>query len=815
MSNPVKKLVGAAVNAVTNAVSQTSVAADGPVYECEEETKRLCRQAAADGAVLLKNEGGFFPVKPEESIAVFGRCQIDTFYVGYGSGGDVNPHYTVSFLEGLEADGDIRLNRAVADYYRKWCKKNPPDNGFWGHWPMSYEEAPVTDELVARAAVNSDKALIILGRAAGEDRENTLTPGSFYLTEAETALLDAVTDRFEKVAVALNIGGVMDFSWVDTFNPAAVMIVWQGGMETGGAFADLVSGKTAPSGCLPDTVAKRYEDYPSASAFGNKHRNVYHEDIYVGYRWFETFDRDAALFPFGHGLTYTEFTLRCESFTADADGVTAAVRVENAGKTAGRKVIQLYCEAPQGLLGKPLRVLCGFDKTKTLAPGEAQQITLKVPRSAFASYDDAGVTGRKSAFVLEEGTYRFYLGGSVREASPIGEMTVPETAVVEQLTEAATPEKPFLRVRPICCGNGYKRTYDLTPERTLPLRQRIMDALPAATYPSVGHHYRFEDVRSGAIDMDKFVSELTFDELEALSRGDYVMNSPLGPKGNASVFGGVLESLREKGVDPVTCTDGPSGIRLATTSALLPNGTCLASTWDGELTAALYACLGKEMKERGSHVLLAPGMNIHRNPLCGRNFEYFSEDPLLTGRSAAAVVKGLQSQGVSACPKHFACNNQETNRTKNDSVVSERALREIYLKGFEICVKTARPMNLMTSYNKVNGVWSHYHYELVTAVLRGEWGYDGNVMTDWWMQPSRSPEFPAMRDQAYRVRAGVDVLMPGGNRAGKRVPDGTLLATLGQPDGITLGELQRTAKHVLSFVMKITDEKTTDEKYHH
>ena len=811
MKNPVKKLVGKAVNTVTNAVSQTSVAADGPFFECEEEMKRLCRRAAADGAVLLRNKDDFFPVKPDEKLAVFGRCQIDSFFVGYGSGGDVNPHYKVDFLKGLEADGDILLDRTVSDFYKKWCRKNPPDNGFWGHWPMCYDEASVPDQLAAQAAANSDKAIVILGRAAGEDRENTLTPGSFYLTETESSLLDTVSRNFKRFAVVLNIGGVMDFSWTETYRPAAVMIVWQGGMEMGNAFADLVSGKISPSGCLPDTIARRYEDYPSAGDFGDKKRNVYHEDIYVGYRWFETFSRETVLFPFGHGLTYTEFELLCDGFSSDDAGVSIKVSVKNVGTRSGKKAVQIYCEAPQGKLGKPARTLCGFIKTKELAPDETQEMILSVPRSSYATYDDAGVTEHKSCFVLEEGTYRFFLGGSVREAAPIGSITLEKTDVVERLSEAAAPASPFIRVKPILCGDVYKVTYDLAPERTVDLRKRIIDNLPAARTPSVGHHYRFADVKSGRITMDQFISELTFDELEAISRGDYVMNSPLGPKGNASVFGGVLQSLRDKGVAPVTCTDGPSGIRLATTSALLPNGTCLASTWDEDLISDLYACLGREMKARGSHVLLAPGMNIHRNPLCGRNFEYFSEDPILSGLSAAAVVKGLQSQGVSACPKHFACNNQETNRTKNDSVVSERALREIYLKGFEYCVKTANPMNLMTSYNKVNGVWSHYHYELVTVILRGEWGYQGNVMTDWWMQSSRSPEFPEMRDQAYRVRAGVDVLMPGGNRTGKRVPDGTLLSTLGKKDGITLGELQAVAKHVLSFVMKVAGEVSLPE----
>ena len=803
MKKQVMKLIGKAVNAVTAAVSQTSVASGGDGSVCPEDVMLLCRRSAADGAVLLKNDDGFFPLKKEETLSVFGRCQIDTFYVGYGSGGDVNPHYTVSFLEGLEANGSIRLNRRLVSVYKEWCRKNPPDDGFWGHWPMSYDEMPVSETLAAEAAACSDKAVVILGRAAGEDRENTLTRGSYYLTDEEEGLLRTVSRHFERFAVVLNIGGLMDFSWIEKYSPSAALIVWQGGMESGNAFADLVSGNVSPSGCLPDTIARRYEDYPSAGNFGNKKRNVYREDIYVGYRYFETFAKDSVLFPFGHGLTYAVFRMGHAGFSYDTDGVSLSVRVENAGEMPGRKTVQIYCEAPQGKLGKPLRVLCAFDKTRVLSPKETQEISFSIPYSAISSYDDGGTTGHKSCFVLEAGTYRFFAGASVRDTFPVGELEWKESTVVEKLTEAAAPASPFMRLKPFVGSNGIHKNYELTPSRSADLRERILNALPPAVSVCTGHHYRFDEVKSGKITLDQFISELTFDELEALSRGDYVMNSPLGPKGNASVFGGVLKSLRDKGVPPIACTDGPSGIRLAATSALLPNGTCLASCWDGRLIEQLYEGLAQEMKERGSHVLLAPGMNIHRNPLCGRNFEYFSEDPLLCGISAASVVRGLQRGGVSACSKHFACNNQETNRIRNDSVVSERALREIYLKCFEICVKTASPYNIMTSYNKVNGVWSHYHYDLVTVILRGDWGYRGNVMTDWWMRSSHSPEFPAMRDQAYRVRAGVDVLMPGGNRAGKRVPDGTLLETLGKPEGITLGELQETARHVLSFILNL------------
>ncbi len=266
---------------------------------------------------------------------------------------------------------------------------------------------------------------------------------------------------------------------------------------------------------------------------------------------------------------------------------------------------------------------------------------------------------------------------------------------------------------------------------------------------------------------------------------------------------GVRPSLREKGINPVITTDGPSGIRIRSCCSLLPIGTALASMWNTELLEEVYTKVGEEMSVKGSHILLAPGMNIHRSPLCGRNFEYFSEDPYLTGKTASAVVKGVQKSGLGACPKHFAVNSQETNRNKTDSRLSQRALREIYLKGFEICVKDARPYTIMTSYNKINGVWGHYNYDLCTRILRNEWGFDGLVMTDWWMQSSKSPEFPEMCDNAYRVRAGVDVLMPGGARTGKRKPDGTLLKTYGKKEGITLGEMQQTAKRAVELSIKV------------
>ena len=800
------KLIGKAVNLVTSSVSQTSTKKNKTKYPEIDGMKEACRRAAAESFVLLKNDGDVLPLLETETVALFGRVQYDTFFVGYGSGGDVNAHYTVSINRGIKNSGVIRINEALDETYRKWVKQNPVDNGYWGHWPMGYDEMPLNEAVARRAAFESDKAVVFIGRAAGEDRENTLEKGSYYLTDEEENMLRLVRKYFDKVAVILNVGNIIDMAWVETLAIPAVGICWQGGMETGNGVADILSGKVSPAGHLTDTVAKKYEDYPSADNFGDKFKNHYEEDIFVGYRYFETFCPENVLFPFGHGLSYTTFaqesrlTLQAENggFAYNVSGT-----VTNTGSRPGAAVVQVYVSAKNTVLPVPAKALVGYRKTPVLAPGETADFSVSFDAYALSSFDDSGKTAHKNAWVLQKGDYVFYTGFSVRDVTQTGFFRQEETQVTRQLSEVSAPKQSerMTRVTPMVSGNGVHRAYEPVPFATTDLKQDILAHLPAAVTGIGRMDTTLYDVKEGQISLDDFVSSLSLEELEAISRGDYVMNSPLGATGNAGVFGGVLESLRARGVMPVTTTDGPSGIRLAASSALLPSGTALASMWDPAPVTALYEKLGLEMKDRGSDVLLAPGMNIHRNPLCGRNFEYFSEDPLLTGKSAAAVVTGLKNAGVSGCPKHFALNNQEVNRTKNDSVVSARALREIYLKGFEIVVKEAKPAVIMTSYNKINGVWGHYNYELVTKILRGEWGYEGMVITDWWMQKSASPEFPALRDQAYRVRAGVDVLMPGGERIGKKAPDGTLLETLGQEDGITLGELQAVAKHVLTFIL--------------
>lgn len=781
--------------------------------KANEEIVPLLRRMAADGCVLLKNNGAL-PIKDEDNVALFGRVQNDSFFVGNGSGGDVCAPYKVSFADGIENNGKIHINEELKSIYGEWCRKskNIPDPGFWGHWPRFYPEMPLKRDVVKRAADKSNKAVVFIGRSAGEDRENVLKKGSYYLTDREKEMLDLVTAHFDDVILILNIGSLIDFEEIESYKDkiGSILIVWQGGMESGNALSDILSGEVTPSGKLSDTIAKRYEDYPSSGNFGAKEHNNYVEDIFVGYRYFETFAPEKVLYEFGFGLSYTTFKAEVESADRADKKTTFTVKVTNTGKLPGKETVQFYVSAPNGKLGKAKKSLVAFHKTELLAVGESETFETVISDESFASYDDSGKTGHKSRYILESGVYDIYVGNSVRKCEKAYSFTLESTVITAELSEvmAVSECRAFERFAAVCDGDKIALSKEKVPVRTVDLKDRILSSLPDGKEISGDKGYKLSDVKSGKVKLQDFTAQLSLEELEAISRGEGPMNSSLGAKGNAGALGGVLESLRAKGIPPIITTDGPSGIRLLSACSLMPCGTAIACSWDEKLTEELFTEMGKEMIKKGSDVLLAPGMNIHRNVLCGRNFEYYSEDPYLTGKTAAATVRGIQKNGVSACPKHFAGNNQEYNRNHTDDIVSERALREIYLKGFEICVKESSPHCIMTSYNKINGVWSHYNYELCTTVLRDEWHFGGMVMTDWWMRYAPSPEFPQMRDNAYRVRAQVDVLMPGFKTAVSKSGgnDGSLLETYGQKDGITLGELQRTANNVLRFILS-TDKK--------
>lgn len=800
----IDKVIEKVVNAVTNSsVAQEENSAVGE-KKAFPHMSEVCLAASQEAQVLLKNDGTL-PLKPACRLAVFGRCQIDYFYVGYGSGGDVKAPYYTDIIACLKENG-IAVDERLYAQYSSWCSENPVSHGYWGHWPMCYPEMPLDAAAVKSAAAGNDTALVIIGRAAGEDRENKLEKGSYYLTDEEMNMLTLVTDSFEHTVVVMDCGNIIDMSWTEKYGDklSAVIYAWQCGMESCSALADVLAGKVNPSGRLVDTIARNYEDYPSAKHFGNKDYNEYTEDIFVGYRYFESFDKAKVLYPFGFGLSYTNFEIKAKDTKTADGGYEITVDVKNIGATAGREVVQLYVSKPQTELCNPALSLVGFAKTKLLQPGEGQALTLTASEYALCAFDDTGATGFKNCYVLQQGEYKFLIGNSSENLEAVYSVTL-EKKLYQRLEEVCAVQTPFNRIiaREIDGRLLPIKAETKTGERDL--KRRIKENLPEAVGFKGYAGGKLSAVKAGHITLDELIAQLDNAELEALTRGEGAMDSALGVSGNAGAFCGVIESLREKGVPPIITTDGPAGIRIKKYTSLLPCGTALACTWNTALVEALADIMGKEMRKHGTDVILAPGMNIHRNVLCGRNFEYFSEDPLVSGRMAAAFVKGIQENGVSACPKHFACNNQEFNRVRNDSRVSQRALREIYLKGFEICVKEAKPLNIMTSYNKINGVWSHYNYDLVTTVLRGEWGYDGVVMTDWWMRKSKSPEFPEIKDNAYRVRAQVDVYMPGDfNRMAKGYkPDGSLLKGIDTDSGITRAELERTARTVLTLALKI------------
>ena len=767
---------------LAQAIGQAVLGQPEPV----EEMNRACRAAAADGIVLLKNDG-VLPLPKDRCTAWFGRVQNDYFYVGYGSGGDVNANYLVSPMDALRARDGILFDRELADTYKAWCEGHQEAPSLWAQWPSFHPEMPLSDEQISAAAKKSGTAVVLLGRAMGEAMDNKPQAGGYYLTEEEKDLLSRVTEAFSKTVVVIDAGNIIDLSWTEAYPINALVYAFQGGMESGNALVDILYGDREPSGHLTDTIVRHYEDAPTYGHFGGQDYNEYREDIYVGYRYYETLAQDKVLYPFGFGLSYTRF--RVETKEAEWNlGWQLRVEVTNIGDRPGREVVQAYVRAPQGKLGKPERVLADFEKTKLLLPGESESLYLYVRLPEIASFDDSGVTGRPYAYVLEPGVYEAYVGTDVRSAEPVAKAFLKNLLIVEQLESRCSPAADFPRLHPQWENGKLTAAFEPVPQKENRRKERILADMPKAIPCTGDRGISFRDVCDGRAGLQDFIAQLTLEELNSLTKGEGLMDSPFGTAGNAGMLGGTAASLREKGVPTVTTTDGPSGIRVRYYTALLPCGTALASSWDMDQVEALGHLFGEEMVRKGSDILLGPGMNIHRDPLCGRNFEYYSEDPLLTGRMAAAMVRGIQSvPGRSACIKHFACNNQEENRNRNDSRVSQRALREIYLKGFEICIQDAGPLALMSSYNQINGVWGHYQYDLVTGILRKEWDYDGLVMTDWWMQPCIDPDFPDLTNDAYRVRAQVDVLMPGSVAFEDPAMDPSLLDSLARKDGIKIG----------------------------
>ncbi len=773
----------------------------------------LSAEAAAEGIVLLKNEDGALPLPAGSKVALFGKAVYD-YVKGGGGSGDVYTAYVRNFAEGFrEAGADVY--EPLCDYYKDYVAKQYEA----GAAPGMMAEPALEPAVIRDARAFTDTAVLCLSRFSGEgwDRsdvefrgepnpwESEVTmpglsakifpKGDFYLSEAEEALVAAIEEVFDKVIVLLNVGGVIDTKWIrDDARIRGALLPWQGGMEGAVSAAKTVMGQYNPSGKLPDTFAGELTDYPSTEGFHESFWHVdYKEDIYVGYRYFETMKGAAekVVYPFGYGLSYTTFETSCMEAQRAEGGFAFRVKVENTGAAAGKEVAAIYLSAPAGKLGKPARELAAYAKTKLLQPGEFQELELFVKDRDLASYDDLGKV-REAAYVIEAGTYRFFLGGSVRDARELEfTYTAAEDTVYEQLSHQLVPAGLTERL----LADGSYEALPTGPEKDINecIFPKMAPGSEEGMVPRdrgretymLMHPYAegvkpLEAVANGEMDLDAFVEQLDDEDLREILGGQ-------PNKGVSNTWG--MGNNPRYGIPNVSTADGPAGVRLGAecgiSTTAWPCATAIASSWNQDLAAAVGKAGGEELKENNLQIWLAPAVNIHRNPLCGRNFEYYSEDPFLTGMTGAALVRGIQSNRVAASVKHFAANNKETNRKNCDSRVSERALREIYLRGFEIIVKEADPWTIMSSYNPINGQRASESRELLTGILREEWGFGGMVTTDWWGRGEHYKE----------VLAGNDVKMANGYP--DRIAKAMEMGALGRED------LKKCAKRILEMILKL------------
>ncbi|MCQ2529942.1 MAG: glycoside hydrolase family 3 C-terminal domain-containing protein [Lachnospiraceae bacterium] len=780
----------------------------------EIKNREISRKAAAQGVVLLKNEG-VLPLGTTGKIAVFGNGIAEIVKGGTGSG-DVNSREVVSVLEGFRAAGVTIVNEASAQKYvddekasiLAWSKlvlkrieemEKRSDMAFLGVLAGTDRETTPPIPVVEAELKEADAALYIISRTAGEGYDRNLSEGDWFLKEEEKQQIKEILKYNENLIVIINAGGQVDISEL-AMNEAvkAIVYVSQPGCEAGHVIADIVTGKVSPSGRLATTWAVKYEDFPNAATFsylnGDTTNEKYDEGIYVGYRYFDSFGVKP-LYPFGYGLSYTDFVMETEDVAVGGNEVKVTVKVTNTGaKYSGRQVVQLYAACPQGSDGKELKRLIGYQKTKELNPGEAETVTITADAKNLASFLYA-----PSAWVVEQGRYFLLLGENVEQVQVAGVLEVAEDCVIEKVQHIAplqnTEETKLNEIRPD--GKVIEEKRSAWEKEAAEKNVAICAFAP-------------EEIEIKRLPESKFYEEakaiaekMSEEELTAMLMGEITKGQD-NIKDNQLVMTGMFipgaagetscKFTEEYGIPAISMTDGPAGIRLRKNydvdresgliwgdgflsavrgglfatdhhrtnidtyymyATAIPVGTLIAQTWDPELVEGLGKLIGEEMEEFHVAWWLAPGMCIHRNPLCGRNFEYYSEDPFVTGTMAAAMTNGVQSiPGVGTTLKHFACNNQEENRMHSNSILSERALREIYIRGFEIAVKASQPMCIMTSYNLINGVSAANNSDILAVALRGEWDFKGIVMTDWTSTSNGSAT-------AYKCAiAGNDLIMP-------------------------------------------------------
>ncbi len=769
---------------------------DGRCVTASLKHVNLSRKAATEGMVLLKNKDNALPLKKGSKVALFGKATIE-YIKGGGGSGDVHTPYICNIFEGFQ-EKDVDIYMPLIDFYKEYVKKesvNIPTqaqiNATWDivnamefctkRDDMTYDtfasmhvpEAKVPDELIEDASKNADTAIITISRFSAEGVDRRPQGGDYYLSDLEKELIDKAGKLFDKVIIVINSGATIDCEhFAENDDVDAVLFSWQGGLEGGSAIADILCGDVNPSGKLVDTIAKSYDSFPCKEDFWECFDHLdYSDDIYVGYRYFETIPggKEMVRYPFGFGLSYTTFAVTNKVCLKSDDKILAIAEVKNIGNIAGREVVQVYYSAPQGKLGKAARVLAAYKKTKLLQPGEKETLVMSFDINSMASFDDLGKV-QKSAYVLESGNYKFFIGTDVRNAEKADfEYEVKADTVTEQLKSWC---KPF---------NLQKRMLSDGTFENLPTGEESY--FYAENKPSGAQAPEKEvmfDKVGEEISIDEFVAQFTLEELMDFVGG----HAPTGVA-NTGCFGG----LKRLGVPPVPTADGPAGLRLEPDTGIpttaWPCATLLACSWDEELIFNVGAAGGAEVRENNLGVWLTPALNIHRDPLCGRNFEYYSEDPLVAGKSAAAAIRGIQSKKVAVSMKHFACNNKEANRMGCDSRISERALREIYLKGFEIAVKEGDPWTVMSSYNLINGQHTSESYELLTGILRDEWGFKGMVTTDWGVK----------NDPVKEVKAGNDMKMHCGYPEDLKAAFDT--------GNLTRADLELCVKRILEMFLKL------------
>ncbi len=837
------------------------------------------RKIAAQGMVLLENRG-VLPLINVKRIAAFGSGIRKTIKGGIGSG-DVNSRLIVNVEQGLEEAGFAITTKTWLDEYDSTCEKSLEQMMQHVMSLLAEKGQDALTELLAqrpgepevpkitKAVIESTKAdvaIYVISRKSGEGADRDITPGDYELSEIERHNVKVLAEAYGNLIVALNVGGVIDTKFLrEQEGIGALLLMSQGGNISGSALADVLTGKETPSGHLAMTWAENYSDYPSASSFSHLSGNVddawYNEGIYVGYRYFDTFGIRPA-YPFGYGLSYTEFNIEPIGVLIRGESLTVQIRVTNVGKRySGREVVQVYYSSPAGTIEKPYQELAGFAKTKVLQPGESDLLKIEFPIRAMASYDES-----RSAFVLEPGKYYIRVGNHSRNTHVVAAMVVEDEKITRRFQNRLCLDQP---ISELSAANSVPYTYPTEAAEKAHATQiyLITSILPTrdAEYSQPNsrittkweENVTLEDILVGEATTEDLIAQLSPEELALMcvgtARGGFFGTSVIGAASTAcpGAAGDTTSALLEsRGIPNLVLADGPAGLRLSKSfvadshdviipglgeSALggmekifgqaapeppadavdyyqyctaIPIATMLAQTWDMEAISAAGDIVGEEMEEFGITLWLAPGMNIQRNPLCGRNFEYYSEDPWLSGMCAAADTAGVQRHPACGTTiKHFALNNQEDNRSFCNSHCGERTLREIYLRGFEIAVKKAQPLALMTSYNLINGEHAANRYELITSVLRDEWGFKGIVMTDWGTTGGGSLETAAPRkyptsNAAGCIKAGNDLIMPGSQEDIDQILESLDAPIESVPYPISLADLQACAHRILKLIVQ-------------